>query len=627
MQLAGIAKQLAWVVTLLLGIYLAVSLVADEAALRWAAAPAERSVSRGVPGYSSRSWRGQTSVGVVVGLLVDGLAPDDPTVQVYSELLSEEGFPYRLVTRAEIGAASPARLGEKFWAFILPEGAAAIEGRAGEHMGQWVEHYGGKLMFVYDGGWRAGREQGGFLLKLAGLKATSKREAFVGPWILPNNSPLRSCFDPGLIAGDRLAIPGYPPVHSYHYSVAIGGAEVKELVSTKGPAETDVPVITLRRFPGGGAVMFVNAPVGRQKIEANDDFAARVPLKFFLLEIARVPRLIAAPLGEGGMVLNLHICARRSVILLRKLLAAHIFAADLPLTISVTAGPHLLLPGDREGADAAGRGRGVLEDLTRYGSLGSQGGWMHGLWGYFFSYLPERQKEKMVVKNWQVMSALKGKPVTEYAAPNGRHDQKVNDYLAALEVKGEAFPAAFNSPPTRPWFAGQMDARLWLFGYTSTADGSCPEDMLARGRTPEEVAREVREQVIDQAIKRREVRLFYFHPDSLAKHPEILRELNAYLVREKEAGRLTVRTMEEYCDFLDRHRQVRFMLERDGRGLLVEAWSPLDLREMTFAPPLDGRSEPRPISGEWRFRVDRGWLLATVVGPDRRASLYLEDTR
>lgn len=128
--------------------------------------------------------------------------------------------------------------------------------------------------------------------------------------------------------------------------------------------------------------MFVNSPIGRLKAEANDDFAARVPVKFFLIEIARVPRLIAAPLGEGGLVLNLHICARQSVGLVRKLLEARLFHTDLPLTISVTAGPDQLFPGDRLGADAAGRGRRVLEDLARYGSLGSQGGWMHGLWGY-----------------------------------------------------------------------------------------------------------------------------------------------------------------------------------------------------------------------------------------------------
>lgn len=623
MRVSGRWKRLVLLAAVGLALYLTVCIVSGEAALRPAAAlprPPE-----GVPGYSGRSPREPVSRGMAVGLLAAGLDPDGPTVQVYRELLSEEGFPYRLVTLAEIGTTSPVRLKEELLALILPEGASAIEGPAVEHVGQWVEDYGGKLMFVYDGGWRAGQRQGNPLLQLAGLDTT--REPFVGPWILPSNSPLRSSFDPGLLVGDCLQVPGYPPVQSYHYPVTIQEATVEELAFTRGPAATGyVPVITLRRFGGGGAVVFVNAPVGRQKIAVNDDFLIRVPLKFFLIEVARVPRLVAAPRGEGGIVLNLHVCARRSVVLLRKLLAAHLFTTQLPLTVSVTAGPDQLLFGDRLGADALGRGRAVLAALAKYGSLGSQGGWMHGLWGYFFSYLPEGQREKLVSKNWQVMSALKGRPVTEYAAPNGRHDQRVNDYLAALRVRGEAFPAAFNSPPTHPWFSGRMDTRLWLFGYTSTADGSCPENMLARGMAPGEVAREIREQVIDQAIRRREIRLFYFHPDSLAKYPQILRELNAYLLKEKEAGRLTVRTMEEYCDFLDRHQQVRFTLQREGQGLLVEAWTPLDLREMTFAFPLNARARPRPLRGEWRFRVEGEWLLATVVGPGRKASLYLEGT-
>ncbi|MGB9920730.1 MAG: hypothetical protein ACPLPT_08415 [Moorellales bacterium] len=612
----------------MVGLYLSASFAADEMTLRSAAAFARAPASCGVFRHTEWRPRGPSGEGVAVGLLADGLGLDDPTVEVYVELLSEEGFPYRLITPAEVEAASSAHLGEKLWAVIIPEGAAAIGGRAAEQIRQWVERYGGKLMFVYDGGWCGSEEQGRFLLKLAGLDTRLEGGVFLGPWILPGGSALRSYFDPGVTAGDRLAVPGYPPIQSYHYPVALADPEVEELLSTSRDASSaNVPVVTLRRFAGDGAVMFVNSPVGRQKVEANDDLLARVPLKFFLIEIARVPRLIAAPQGEGGIVLNLHLCARRSVVLVRKLLAAHLFTTELPLTVSVTAGPHQFLPGDRLGTDAARRGRKALEDLARYGSLGSQGGWAHGQWAYLFSHLSAGRKEKMVARNWQVMSALKGRPVTEYAAPNGRHEDRINDYLAALGVKGEAFPAAFNSPPTHPWFSRRVDARLWLFGYTSTADGSCLENMLARHRNPEEVVQEVRGQVIEQAIKRREIRLFYFHPDSVAKHPEILRGLNACLLEEIGAGRLTVRTMEEYCDFLERHQQVQFRFRRERRGLLVEAWSPRDLQEMTFALPVDARARPRPLRGEWRFRVEGGWLLATVAGPGREASLYLGDVR
>lgn len=538
--------------------------------------------------------------GVFVGLVADPSLRSQPGFLAYLQVLQEEGFPYRLLTPTDLSAS---KLDPNCEALILAEEGigdfSAITPPALSHLDQWVRQ-GGQLLVV--GGTKIAEAKE--LLALCGLKATSSAP-FLGPWIIPAASPLRSQFDFGLYHGDRLRTVGYPDDQTYHlHLAAIASSPPQVLAWTEAPS---TPIITLRTYaaasghapiPLPGATMLVNAPLGTLKATANSDYLIRVPLKFFLIHVARLPHLVAAPGGVGGLVLNFHICTWSSVRALKKLVSQRALdaARGLPLTISVTAGPDSLLVGDHLGVDVRGRGRPYLQKLAAYGSLGCQGGWMHSLWGLFLSKLSPPVKQKLIDLNFATMEGLRQGPVTEYAAPYGAHDAEVNDYLASWGVKGAAFPAAFNSPPTHCWSNGRLESRFWLFPYTSTQDGSCPENMLDAGRRPDEIAGAIRS-IAAIAQDRQEIRLFYFHALSWAGHPEIWSHTFPYIKQLAATQKLTVRTMADYADFLNRMQKVQFSMQRTpwesgATGYRIIAQSPASLREQTLALPL---SLPSPL--------------------------------
>lgn len=545
--------------------------------------------------------------GIFVGLVADPDLRSRPALLAYLQVLQEEGFPYRLLSPADLDHD---KLTPNCQALIIAEEGiedfSAITPLALNQLTKWLEQ-GGKLLVV--GGTKIAEAKE--LLALCGLKATSSTP-FLGPWIIPADSPLRSQFDFGLYHGDRLRTVGYPDDQTYHTPLAMLETSPPQVLAwTEAPS---TPLVTLRPCPAGqlgsaspaqGKAMLVNAPLGALKATANSDYLIRVPLKFFLIQVARVPHLVAAPGGVGGLVLNFHICTWSSMRALKKLISEQALAGvqGLPLTISVTAGPDSLLVGDHLGVDAKGRGRPYLEEVAAYGSLGCQGGWMHSFWGLFLPKLSSPVKRKLIDLNFTTMEKLRGGPVTEYAAPYGAHDAEVNDYLASWGVKGAAFPAAFNSPPTHCWSKGKLEPRFWLFPYTATQDGSCPENMLDRGRRPDEIAAAIRA-IADIAKNRQEIRLFYFHAISWALHPEIWNHTFPYLKQLVAARELTVRTMADYADFLNRMQEVHFSLERIPRAseaspgsyspeahpreysYRITAQSPASLREQTWALPL-----------------------------------------
>lgn len=553
-----------------------------------------------------------------MGVLADGLAEQGPVATAYRELLSEEGVPYRMVRAQELLRLSPEGLARTFWALIVPEGARPpLPPALAERLARWVQGRHGYLLLVYDGGLGAGAQP---LDDLLGVRRVGR--VVRGPWLLPASSPLTQAFDPALRDGGLLHMPGYPPLISEHLAVGWTARDVEVLASTPVISSHEVPVFTLRRYPGGGAVAWLNAPAGGHKVRANDDAPFRVPLRFFLVDVARVPRLVAAPYGIGGLVLNLHLCSRLSLRYARRLAAVGLFTPELPMSFSLAAGPDFLFPGDHLGVDVRGRDAPFLYRLAAYGSLGAQGGWRHGEWGYLFDRLSPEEKWRLIWWNWAAVSQLARRSAVEYAAPNGRHDRLVHRYLAALGYRAVAFPAAFNSPPTRAWFDGVPGGNLWLFGYSATRYGLSPEEMVSRGRPPGAIADDIRDEVIRQAVARREIRLVYLHPDVASRHPDLLRKLADTLREERRKGHITVMTMRDYAEFLDRHQAAQLAVWSEPDGLRAELSSRLSLRALSLALPVPGGvASVETWGARWQVRREGDWLYATVLDDAFAASL------
>lgn len=558
-------------------------------------------------------------------------------VQVYRQLLSEEGFPFEQVDPSALEHMAPQALKKKFIALILPED---VDRNLTPAFANLVERYvtesGGKALIAYD----AGTEDGGaprtdwLFSSLTGIESLYPADSveaggpgpgatrYMGPWVVPVTSPLRRYFEDGVMNGNTATVRPFPAIQEYHW--LLSGVHADALAfGQEGDPDLSRAVVTSKPYPGGGVAVYINGRPGALKVGGNNDFMMRGPLKYFLTEVARAPRLMASPQGLGGLVLSIHVCSGVYLRDLAKIMKRHQLSGDLKYSFEVTAGPDSDVPGDGKGFDASNPEKGLpfIKEFLQYGSVGAQGGWIHNYWAYHFNDIPLDQKRQYIDLNFSALAETTGRPVTEYAAPGGIHSSDVDDFIAAQGVKAAAIPTAYNAPPTHGWFDGKLEDRFWLFGYTGTQYGAAMENMLAKGRSPEDIEEDVRS-IVDTAVERQEVRQFYSHPISIAGHPDMWEGIQSYILQKVEAGALTVRTMSDFADFLNRQRKVEFTVEKVEDGYRVLAHSTESLMEMTFAVPL-GPGEKVTGSDGFPVRQKDGWAYVTVDRALVRADIDL----
>lgn len=551
---------------------------------------------------------------------------NSPALAAYQEVLAEEGFPFDLVPADSLAGYGARELKKRYAAVILPEevNRRLDPGLAGL-LQEYVSGAGGK---VFLGGDAGTLEEGGALRErglfsaLAGLDYRQGRRQ-PGTLSVPATSPLRKFFDPGLYSGDELKIPDFPPVKDARLELGEVSGRVLAYCGGKTPSDG---YLVQKNYAGGGSVVFVNGTPGLLKVRENVDFVLRGLLKYFLLEVVGLPRLVAAPNGTAGLVVAVHLCSGAYFRDLDRIFGLKLFTQEFPFSFYVTAGPDNDRPGDRRGFDALNPRKGgrYLGLLQQYGSIGSHGGWIHNYWAYHFRELLPEEKEEYIAANYRALQEALGQPVADYAAPGGAHDAAVNEFLAAQGTRAASLPLAFNSPPTRGWFEGRPERRFWLFGYTGTVYGTAFENMLAAGRKPAQIQSDVC-RLLDALVQMREIRLIYFHPVSVARHPEMWRSIQNYILKYVSEGSLSVRTMLDFADFLDRHGKVRFAVQRTAQGYHISASSPDSLKEMTFALPAKN-ARVRAVPG-CRVKEKDGWAYVTITRDVKEVSLSVPVVR
>ncbi len=577
-------------------------------------------------------------VDLKTALVFQGNRADSHVLAAYQQILAEEGFAYELVPAAALLNYSAKKLKERYVALILPE---EINQNIPPPVVHLLERYvldaGGKILLGADAGAIDGegaRRAQGLFAALAGLQygwpkagGEVKEPAgnrYEGTLLIPEGSPLRKYFDPVLFDRDALKVFDCPPVKDAYFPIANAGANVLAYTDRQPPENA---CVLQKNYAGGGVVLSVNGSPGALKARENVDFVLRPLLKYFLLELVGQPRLVASPGGTAGLVLAVHVCSGAYFRDLDRILAWKLFSQEIPFSFFVTAGPDNDRPGDKRGVDVCNpkKGRRYVEALSRYGSVGAHGGWHHNYWAYHYNELSAEEKKEYIDWNYQALQEVTGRPVTDYAAPGGRHDPEINDFLAAWGTKAVSAPLAFHSPPTRAWFNGRQEKRFWLFGYTGTTYGTAFENMLAGGRKPEQIVADICK-LIDALVEKREIRLLYFHPVSIARHPQMWRAIQSYILQQVEEGNLSVRTMSDFAGFLARHEKVRFSIRKNERGYLVAASCPDSLKEMTFALPLEQNTRLKNAAG-LKIKEKNGWTYVTILKDTRQVKLQLSATK
>ena len=560
--------------------------------------------------------------------------PDSGALAAYRQVLAEEGFPFEQVPAESLLQYGGRQLKERYLAVILPEEAGRRVGPAVARLLQdYVLGAGGKLFLALDAGTvdeRGFRREAGLFSALAGCRYDPAGSApgeggsaSGGALLVPGQSPLRKYFDPTLFFHDSLQVFDCPPVKDTGFPLAEVSARVLACYDREAPENG---AVLQKNYPGGGAVLAVNGAPGLLKCRENVDFVLRSLLKYFLMELAGSPRLVASPNGTAGLVVAVHICSGAYFRDLDRILAQRLFSGEIPFSFYLSAGPDNDRPGDKRGVDVLNPKKGgrYLGALAQYGSVGSHGGWIHNYWAYNFKELSAEEKKDYIDRNYLALKEATGQPVLSYAAPGGAHDSLVNDYLASWGTRAVSLPICFNSPPTHGWFDGRPEQRFWIFGYTGTVWGTAFENMLARGRRPKEIVADIC-QLIDSLVEKREIRLIYFHPVSIARNPEMWKSIQGYILKNVQEGNLSVRTVNDYAGFLDRREKVLFSVRRIKSGYSISARSPETMKEMTFALPLPRGGRVRHVPG-YRIRSKDGWVYATITKDANRADFLVPVT-
>ncbi len=561
------------------------------------------------------AWTAASSgVHLDLGLIVPGGQADDPpAVDVYARFLDDEGYAYRTVTARELAAMGPTRLAHEFAAMLLPEGglsaatpaeAGALEGYVGK---------GGHLMSV----WAAGldRPPGAFTNRMAAGTAGALLDLFgVTPrdgevtrtqWIIPSWSPMAAHVDEGSMDGLVFRPYGAKPVES------------PRLPIERGRARALTPDIFEAKHAGGGRTVLVDGRLADEKRVGNDSLFRGI-VRYFLDDVAGLPRVTRSPAGAAGLVINIHVCSSAYFPSLDRLLRMGAFDPRRPVSTHFTPGPDTYLPGDGLGvyATSQSKGRPFVEKMAAYGAVGAHGGWIHNYWAFESDRLPWATKKRYIDDSLEALAGVTGRPVTEYSAPGGTHDLVTDDYLVQRGLVAAAYPGAENAPPSHSWTEGRRLSRLWHFGYTGDQRGFCPENMLTAGRTGADLVPEVRA-IVDRVAESREIRLFYLHPLVVGDHPEVWRALADEVDRQVRAGRLVVATMSDFAAFLDRADRVRLEARRAGGKLTLTAESPEAMTGVTLAVPAPGGRAQVRASAAHRLAFDsaRGWVYLTIDEP------------
>lgn len=573
----------------------------------------------------------RTMHSIRAGLLVTAPVADQGTLNAYQAVLQEEGFPWVELAPDDLDLP-PRELAARYPALILPEGVNRVLPAPVTRALSGYVQAGGQVLLVYDPGTEGADGKRLSEPLLAGLAGVDYSPAAGGEgggagtpdsgyWQFP--SPREAAawgITPGKLDRDNA-------ISSYGYgrlTYRQGRARLRDA----RPLAFDTrsgwnPLITDKLYPGGGAVVFVNLPLGFYK-QMSDDLVLRSVLRTFLIKYAHLPRLVNTPQGKGGLVVNFHLDSNAHILPLRAMIQRGIFRPDLQYSIHITAGPDTYRPGDGFGFDATSpvKGRPWVEVMQKYGAIGSHGGWIHNYFAANLEKLPRPEVWRYLALNCDTLAAITGRKVLEYSAPVGNHPPFINEWLQQHGVLAYYSPGDTGSSPTRSIFHGrQVSGSLWSFPITPYRQYAALEELMAAG-IPLAQVEEWWDDLLNFVEEEHVIRLIYTHANKKEYALAALAHLADRAARDQEEGRLLVWPMSSFAAFLNRHEQTEATFDRGPAGWVVKLRNKDGLADMTVA--VYASSKHYRVTGRHlAWHQDGEWLYITTTDNVRENQIYL----
>jgi hypothetical protein len=546
-------------------------------------------------------------------------------LQAYKSVLDEEGVPYQEVSAYTLSSLQIDQIIRTKPVIIFPDSVAQI---MPEDLTVWLKEYllkGGNVAVIYDAGIRAAK--GHFLRKavlsnITGINYITYNEFSEGSYtmgyIKVGGKEIMNSFQvpPGKI-DEGFLLGGYAygkleyPVARNEFLEEIPQEQI--YASTITQNGEIFPALVIRPY-GRGKVMYVNLPLGHLKAYS-DDLPLRSILRTFLFKMVKMPHLLNTYQGKGGLIINWHIDASLDWKSIPAMLEKAYLREVLQSSMHITAGDFRDEPGDGLGFDACGKGRPFVEMISRYGSIGSHGGWAHN---WFSNNIAEKrfgdtEIYEQIKRNNDCLGSITGYPIREYAAPNGIHPQPVTTrILEKLNIHAYYYTGDTGSAPNRTFIGGKMiSGSVIAFPIMPYGKSASLKEMKHAGRQEEEVTNWLF-QTVDFVADNRTVRLVYSHPYDIYEYPLGLKLFLDYAEKLQQEGRLLVQSMGSYAEFLLRFLKTNSSFELQNGTMVVRMENPNGLDGITAAIPK--QTCKKPLSADLLLQEDDDYYYLSVKG-------------
>lgn len=534
-------------------------------------------------------------------LLVHGDGEENSIgIRAFASVMEEEGIAYRVVSNSELITTNPEILEKHKPVLIYPDKAAQI---ISADMQGWLRRYleaGGSVQLASDAGSK--RNDGSYWIDvgvfdtIAGVKRNVGKGDKKGPQFLSGPikfSDKKSAQYFEIPAGKRdnlERIIGYrygALQYSYEY-FHINNQSDAEVLAWGEEENKKTPLLMLRKIKKG-KLLFVNLPLAYLKGHS-DDLLLRSVLRTFLFKIVQFPHIVSSPDARGGLVLNLHVDYDEERITLPRCVEEGFISPKLKYSIHITAGPDCNEPGDGEGFDADGKGKAVVQEIEKFGTIGSHGGWAHNWFSESIlnGSLDRAGIKKYIQMNNEALEKVTGYKIKEYSAPNGVFPQPESaKILEELGIGCYYYTGDSGSAPNRTFFDNKMvSKKLIAFPVVSTGDNASLYEYRKAGISNEALIH-ILTGVVDYTISNRAVRLMYTHPHDIfdEDYEVAAKAFIEYCIAQQEAGKLNVEPMSYFRDFLIRLTETKAVLKWHNDVLEVSLDSPHGLANMVLAIP------------------------------------------
>lgn len=531
-----------------------------------------------------------------VGLLFDPATLDSNRGihAAYEAVLDEEGIPHSWISTRDLLLLEGDDLAGRFEALIFPD--ALVQAMPAETLARTQEFMkaGGDVAVILDPGIKdtsGAYRSGGVLAPIVGVQYQRYRQERDRAYVR------------GRVDFENPAVTthawGIPPGKLYQGHVVggytYGGLDypIASATLTDPRVEVfahyrDIPILSTRTV-GDATALWVNLPLGYLK-SYGDDLPLRAFLRNFLLNTVRIPHLVPAPGGVGGIVMDWHIDSSVEWEGIPAMIKAGVVRAGLEQQFDVTAGPFRDEPGDGLGFDACGAGRPYLESLLPYGDVGSHGAWSHN-WSSSrleAGTLGEEEFERLVARNSDCLESVTGESVRTYSAPNGAHPQPfATAALERLGVRSYYYTGDTGSAPNRTFHEGRMVSdKVWAFPVMPNGIYASIGEMIRKGLSPADIEGWLNE-TLEFVMDERTVRLIYSHPYDLGDahyRAAFVRFLDR-IERLQVAGLVRLAPTDYFARFMTRFVATDFSFTEKLGRFTVDLHNAAGLTDVSFAIP------------------------------------------